>query len=168
MEIDIKQLKSLMRALRRYDLNEIEIRQGDEEIVIRRGGAHASSPVGSMAFPMTTAARGVANAPAEFVANVQGPPCIPPPPPPTSAEDPSIVYQTSLLVGTFYRSPSPSAKPFVEVGSTVKAGQVLCIIEAMKLMNEIEAEVDGTVVEVLVENGKPVEFGEKLFKIKKS
>jgi acetyl-CoA carboxylase biotin carboxyl carrier protein len=91
-----------------------------------------------------------------------------PPPPSPSIDDPSIAYQTSLLVGTFYRAPSPSAKSFVEVGSTVKAGQVLCIIEAMKLMNEIEAEVDGTIVEILVENGKPVEFGEKLFKIKKS
>jgi acetyl-CoA carboxylase biotin carboxyl carrier protein len=156
-----------MRALRRYDLSEIEIRQGDEEIVIRRGGAHGSSSMGSMAFPMTTGARGVANAP-EYVANVQGPPSVPPPPPAASIDDPSIAYQTSLLVGTFYRSPSPSAKPFVEVGSTVKAGQVLCIIEAMKLMNEIEAEIDGTIVEILVENGKPVEFGEKLFKIKKS
>ena len=168
MEIDIKQLKSLLRALRRYDLNEIEIRQGDEEIVIRRGGAHSSSGFAPSAFPMTTAARGAANASADFVANVQGPPSYMPPPPAPSGDDPSVFMQTSLLVGTFYRSPSPTAKAFVEVGQTVKAGQVICIIEAMKLMNEIECEVDGTVAEILVENGKPVEFGEKLFKIKKS
>ncbi len=166
MEIDIKQLKSLMRALRRYDLNEIEIRQGDEEIVIRRGGAHTGGGLGPTAFPMTTGARGVANAPADLIAGVHGPSgdstAL------VSNEDPSIVMVPTPLVGTFYRSSSPTAKPFVEVGSTVKAGQVLCIVEAMKLMNEIESDVDGTVIEILVENGKPVEFGEKLFKIKKN
>ena len=73
------------------------------------------------------------------------------------------VFVTSPFVGTFYRSPSPDADAFVEVGDEIAAGQVLCIVEAMKLMNEIEAEVAGTVVEVLVENGKAVEFGDKLF-----
>lgn len=164
MEIDIKQLKSLMRALRRYDLTEIEIRQGDEEIVIRRGSVSTSSAAFSpVAFPMTTAARGVPTTPASFSE-------VAPAAPPRAevAEDASIVTVTSPLVGTFYRAPAPGAKPFVEVGSQVRAGTVLCIIEAMKLMNEIESEVEGTVVEILVENGKPVEFGEKLFKIKKS
>ena len=75
---------------------------------------------------------------------------------------------TSPFVGTFYRSPSPDAPPFVEVGSVVRAGQTLCIIEAMKLMNEIEAECAGTVVEVFAQNGKSVEFGQKLFRIKKA
>jgi acetyl-CoA carboxylase biotin carboxyl carrier protein len=167
MEIDIKQLKSLMRALRRYDLSEIEIRQGDEEIVIRRGGVSqgGGAMLGPSAFPMTTAARGVPTAPPNLAEAVGAMPSIPPPPP---VEDASIVTVTSPLVGTFYRAPAPGAKPFVEVGSQVKAGTVLCIVEAMKLMNEIESETDGTVVEILVENGKPVEFGEKLFKIKKS
>ena len=166
MEIDIKQLKSLMRALRRYDLTEIEIRQGDEEVVIRRGGVHSSSGFVPAAFPMTTGARGVANAPADLIANVHAPAnsvaLV------ASGDDPSLHTVTSPLVGTFYRSPSPNSKAFVEVGSTVKAGQVVCIVEAMKLMNEIESDVDGVVTEILVENGKPVEFGEKLFKIKKT
>ena len=73
---------------------------------------------------------------------------------------------TSPFVGTFYRAPSPDSSPFVDVGTRVKKGQVLCIVEAMKLMNEIEAEVDGTIVQILVENGQPVEYGEPLFKIK--
>lgn len=167
MEIDIKQLKSLMRALRRYDLSEIEIRQGDEEIIIRRS-VSGSSGVMVPAFPMTTAAREAPVAPPGAMENVTAPPSIPPPPAAAEAEDESIVVVTSPLVGTFYRAPGPGARPFVEVGSQVKRGQVLCIIEAMKLMNEIESEYDGTVVEILVENGKPVEFGEKLFKIKKS
>ena len=83
------------------------------------------------------------------------------------AHDESVVYVTSPFVGTFYRSPSPDAPPFVEVGSSIREGQALCIVEAMKLMNEIEADCSGTIVEVLVENGKPVEFGQKLFKVKK-
>ncbi len=76
-----------------------------------------------------------------------------------------LITVTSPIVGTFYRSPSPEAEPFVEVGSNVNKGQVLCIVEAMKLMNEIESEVDGVVVKGLVENGQPVEYGEPLFLI---
>jgi acetyl-CoA carboxylase biotin carboxyl carrier protein len=168
MEIDIKQLKSLMRALRRYDLSEIEIRQGDEEIVIRRGGVSqgGAATFAPAAFPMTTAARGIPTAAPNLPEHLGGLPSIAPPAAPS--EDASIVTVTSPLVGTFYRAPAPGAKSFVEVGTQVKAGSVLCIVEAMKLMNEIESEYEGTVVEILVENGKPVEFGEKLFKIKKS
>ncbi|HYO94540.1 MAG TPA: acetyl-CoA carboxylase biotin carboxyl carrier protein [Polyangiaceae bacterium] len=84
------------------------------------------------------------------------------------AADPSIVYITSPFVGTFYRAASPEAANFVEEGSSVKSGQTLCIIEAMKLMNEIEAEFACTVVEVLADNGKSVEFGQKLFKVRKT
>ena len=84
--------------------------------------------------------------------------------PPRAAEKPGFVV-AAPLVGTFYRSPSPDSPPFVEVGSTVKKGQVLCIVEAMKLMNEIEAEVAGTVAEILVQNGSPVEFGQPLFRL---
>ncbi len=80
-------------------------------------------------------------------------------------EEARVITVTSPIVGTFYRSPSPEADPFVEVGSKVKKGQVLCIIEAMKLMNEIESDVDGIVIKILVENGQPVEYGEPLFLI---
>ncbi|NWF51512.1 MAG: acetyl-CoA carboxylase biotin carboxyl carrier protein [Nitrospirae bacterium] len=80
-------------------------------------------------------------------------------------EETRVITVTSPIVGTFYRAPSPEAEPFVEVGSKVKKGQVLCIIEAMKLMNEIESEIDGIVIKILVENGQPVEYGEPLFLI---
>jgi len=90
----------------------------------------------------------------------------PAPAAPREDEDLSIV--TSPIVGTFYRTPSPDAPPFVEVGSRVKKGQILCIVEAMKLMNEIESEFEGEVVEVSVANGQPVEYGEALFKIRKA
>ncbi len=79
-----------------------------------------------------------------------------------------VAYVTSPFVGTFYRAPGPDSANFVEVGSTVKKGQPLCIVEAMKLMNEIEAELGGTILEILVDNGKSVEFGQKLFKVKKA
>ncbi len=80
--------------------------------------------------------------------------------------DPSIQVVTSPMVGTFYRAPDPTAAPFVDIGDTVKKGQTLCIVEAMKLMNEIESDVDGTILEIFAENAKPVEFGQKLFAIK--
>jgi acetyl-CoA carboxylase biotin carboxyl carrier protein len=79
-----------------------------------------------------------------------------------------FVYVTTPFVGTFYRAPAPDAAPFVEVPGPVRRGQVLCIVEAMKLMNELESEFAGTIIECLVENGNPVEFGQKLFKIKKA
>ncbi len=83
----------------------------------------------------------------------------------TAEEETRLITITSPIVGTFYRASSPEAAPFVEVGLRVKKGQVLCIVEAMKLMNEIECEIDGTVIKVLVENGQPVEYGEPLFLI---
>lgn len=165
MKIDIEQIKSLMRALRRYDLTELELRQGNEAIVLRRQ-VQSRGSAAPHEFPMATGGRAPAMGPANLMdAAVPLPPGVPsiPPPPP---DDDSIVTVTSPLVGTFYRAPSPTAKPFVEVGSSVKVGGVLCIVEAMKLMNDIESEVEGTVLECLVENGKPVEFGEKLFRIK--
>ncbi len=82
--------------------------------------------------------------------------------------DGNVSYITSPFVGTFYRSPGPDVAPFVDVGTHVRKGQVLCIVEAMKLMNEIESEIEGTVLQVLVENGQPVEYGEPLFKIKQA
>ena len=164
MEIDIKQLKSLMRALRRYGLSEIELRQGDEEIVIRRG-AGVSGAAAPTSFPMTTAARGFSEAHTDMIT---GMPATTSKSAAPAADDGSVAVITSPLVGTFYRSPAPGVKSFVEVGSKVKVGEVVCIVEAMKLMNEIESDAEGIVAEILVDNGKPVEFGEKLFKIKKA
>jgi len=92
----------------------------------------------------------------------------PPPGGPPVVEEEEAYILTSPFVGTFYRAPSPDSPPFSEVGTVVKPGQALCIIEAMKLMNEIESDVAGTVLDILVENGKPVEFGQKLFRIRKA
>jgi acetyl-CoA carboxylase biotin carboxyl carrier protein len=108
-----------------------------------------------------------ATAPARAAAVAAAAPVAPAPAPESAAPASGpAVYITSPFVGTFYRSPSPDAPPFVDVGSRVKKGQVLCIVEAMKLMNEIESEVDGAIVAVLAENGQPVEFGEPLFQIR--
>ena len=150
MDIDLTQLRDLMRALQDFDVNELELEQGEQRIVLRRGAVHGT-------MTMTQAAM----AP-------MAPGSIPPPAATATAAaaDESGVFVTSPFVGTFYRAPSPDAAPFVEVGSTIKAGQALCIVEAMKLMNEIEAEISGTIVEILIENGKPVEYGDRLFRVK--
>jgi acetyl-CoA carboxylase biotin carboxyl carrier protein len=147
MEIDMKQLRELMRALRQFDLSEIELRQGDQRIAVRRNATKVSAPADSPSVAPRTPA----------------PEAGPTPP----AEEIGVTYITSPFVGTFYRSPSPEAPPFVDVGSMISVGQVVCIIEAMKLMNEIETEASGRVMEVLAENGKPVEYGQRLFKLQK-
>jgi acetyl-CoA carboxylase biotin carboxyl carrier protein len=156
MEIDLKQLRELMRAMKQLDVNELEIEQDDQRIYLRRGGE--SSPLAvapAMMHPGT--------------ATLPPPPLTPsvaPAPTAVSDDDANIAYITSPFVGTFYRSPSPDAPSFAEVGQKIAPGQVLCIVEAMKLMNEIEAEISGVILDVLVENGKPVEFGDRLFKVK--
>jgi len=86
--------------------------------------------------------------------------------PPIPVEEPGTIYVKSPMVGTFYRSPSPESKPFVDVGSKIEDNTLVCIIEAMKIMNEIQAETSGTVLEVLIENGQPVEYGQRLFKLR--
>ncbi len=159
MNIDIEQIERLMRALREHDFHKVEIQQGEERISLERGAApvmvSAGAPVMS-AFPMPTGERERATGIDEVRA------------PAAPAADPGLVTVSSPLVGTFYRSPSPDARPFVEVGSLVRKGTVVCIIEAFKLMNEIESEVDGVVAEVVVENGKPVEFGQALLRVRRS
>jgi acetyl-CoA carboxylase biotin carboxyl carrier protein len=87
---------------------------------------------------------------------------------PAPAEEPGISFVKSPMVGTFYRAPSPESKPFVDVGSKIEDNSLVCIIEAMKIMNEIQAETKGTVVEILVENGQPVEYGQRLFKLRQN
>ncbi len=159
MDIDIDQLVRLMKALEEHDFSRVEIVKGDERITLERPGNAAAPawPAGVPAFPMPTAER-------ERPTGMGGVDAAAPAPP----SDPSLVAVTSPLVGTFYRAPSPDARPFVEVGSHVRKGTVLCIIEAFKLMNEIECEVDGTVAEILVENGKPVEFGQALLRVRRA
>jgi acetyl-CoA carboxylase biotin carboxyl carrier protein len=148
--MDIRKVKKLIDLLEESGINEIEIHEGEESVRITRA---ASGPQGYFAPPMpmpvaptTTAPAAAATAPAETV-----------------AKEPKGHRVTSPMVGTFYRAPSPGARPFVEVGSTVEVGDTLCIIEAMKMLNPIEADKAGAVREALVENGHPVEYGQPLF-----
>lgn len=148
-------VKKLVQLVEKGEVTHIAWKRGAEEVVVRR----------------EVAAVAVSAAPVAHHAPVSAP--VPPPPAPSvpakgaeakAADKPGVVV-SSPFVGTFYRAPSPESPPFVEVGAKVKKGQALCIVEAMKLMNEIEAEVDGTVAEILVQNATPVEFGEALFRI---
>jgi acetyl-CoA carboxylase biotin carboxyl carrier protein len=150
--MDLRKLKKLIDLVQESGIAELEITEGEEKVKIVKGG-RAMPEVAAM-LPAPTAAPAPA-APAGAA-------------PPTPAEVPPKVeghVLKSPMVGTFYRAPSPGAKPFVEVGDTVKAGQTVCIIEAMKLLNEIEADKDGVVKAVLAENGQPVEYGEPLLAI---
>ena len=152
--MDLRKLKKLIDLVEESGIAEIEVTEGEEKVRITRSvAAPAVQTVYAPAAPVQAAP--VAAAPAPSAA-----PAAPAPAP--AARDLSSA-QKSPMVGTFYRSASPSAPAFVEVGQTVKAGDTLCIIEAMKLMNEIEAEKSGVIKEILVENGQPVEFGEPLF-----
>ena len=150
--MDLRKLKKLIDLVEESGIAEIEVTEGEEKVRITRSLAAPQ--------PVYAAAPAVAAAPAPAVdaaapAAAAGAPAAP-------ARDLSKA-QTSPMVGTFYRAPGPNAPVFVEVGQSVNAGDTLCIIEAMKLMNEIEAERSGVVKEILVENGQPVEFGEPLF-----
>jgi acetyl-CoA carboxylase biotin carboxyl carrier protein len=162
--LDVDALRQIVEILEASDVTRLVWKRGEEKLFIRRGHApettivhHAPAPVSSgPAVEYTTPASGPrVAAPAPAAA-----PAAPAP----AAEKPGHQV-TSPFVGTFYRTPAPDQPPFVDVGSVVKKGQVLCIIEAMKLMNEIESEVSGRVAEILVENGRPVEFGQALFRI---
>jgi len=147
----------LVDALEDSDVRTLLWTRGGEKIVIRRGPA-----------PVAVAAPAAAAAPLPLIASIAAPvpaaPASAPKAPEKAPEKPGHVV-TSPFVGTFYRAPSPDSTAFADVGTVVKKGQVLCIVEAMKLMNEIEAEVDGKITEIFVLNATPVEFGEKLFRI---
>jgi len=142
--------EALAAVLDRHDLNEVEADDGVIHVRLRRGG--------EVAAQVHTLAPAIAQAPSTATASGSTGRA--------ETSDGNISYISSPFVGTFYRSPGPDSAPFVDEGSKVKKGQTLCIIEAMKLMNEIPAEVDATIVQCLVENGQPVEYGEPLFKIK--
>ena len=145
--MDLRKLKKLIDLVQESGIAELEVTEGEEKVRIARGGAVtvAQAQAASAAAPATAPAP--APAPAA-------------PEPPAASDGHAM---KSPMVGTFYRAPSPDAKPFVEVGQVVKEGQTICVIEAMKLMNEIEADASGTVKAVLVENGQPVEYGQALF-----
>ena len=155
--MDIRKVKKLIELLEESGVSEIEIKEGEESVRISRhptGVVHAFAAPPAYAAPAPTAPAG---APAGAAG---GPAAAAAPAAPAHSPD-SIV--TAPMVGTFYAAPAPGAKPFVEIGSEVKPGDVLCIIEAMKMMNQIESDKAGRVVSVLAKNGDPVEFGQTLF-----
>jgi acetyl-CoA carboxylase biotin carboxyl carrier protein len=155
--INVEELKRILELARDHDLSELELESEGFKMRLRKGGPVVVQPV--MPAAAVAAAHPVA-APA-------------PPPLPAAAPAPAVdvdmelAIVTSPIVGTFYRAPDPNAPPFVQPGDRVRKGQTLCIIEAMKMMNNIDSEYEGTVVKVFVENGQPVQYGERLFAIKR-
>lgn len=150
--MDLRKIKTLIDLVEQSGISELEVREGEESVRISRQIQAAPAPIYA-APPPPAAVAAPAPAPAAAPAAAAAP----------AVDNRHIVK--SPMVGTFYRSPSPGAKSFVEVGQTVKAGQVLCIIEAMKMLNQIESDKAGVVVEVLAENEKAVEFDQPLFAI---
>ncbi len=146
--MDLRKLKKLIDLVQESGIAELEITEGEEKVrIVRAGGGSGAAQT---AIAIDSAVPQVA------------------PPAPMAAEIPPVPeghVVKAPMVGTFYRAASPGAKPFVDVGDSVKKGQTICIIEAMKLMNEIEADADGVIKEILLENGQPVEYGEPLFVI---
>jgi len=154
-----KKIKEMVELMRDFDLVEIEIKDGEREIKLRKGGKEADNmpqinPMSFQTVPMPAGpAQGATPAPAGE----------------TPAEkDPSLYEFKSPMVGSFYRAPSPESPPYATEGDKVNKESILCIVEAMKVMNEIKAEINGEVLEILVENGEAVEFGQPLFLIKLS
>lgn len=150
--MDIRKIKKLIELLEESNIGELEIREGEETVRISRNGV-----MPMMAAPMAYAAPPVAAAPAPTAAPVAEAPA--------AAPVLSGHVVKSPMVGTFYRSPSPESPMFAEVGQSVKIGDVLCIVEAMKMMNQIEADKAGVIKAVLVEDGAPVEFDQPMFTI---
>jgi acetyl-CoA carboxylase biotin carboxyl carrier protein len=153
---DIRQLLELVRE---HDLTEFEVEQPDFKLRVKKGATQVVTHVTQappMGMPVAMPAAQAPAAPAPAGASPQG----------EAEEGPELAIVKSPIVGTFYRSAEPGAKSFVEVGDTVRKGQVLCIIEAMKLMNEIDSEYDGEIANIYIENGQPVQYGERLFAIR--
>ena len=154
--MNVDEIRQILDMMREHDLLEFELEQGDVKLRLRKGGP-PGPPTVLQGPPQGPVALGAVPA----AAVPDGAPALAPP-----AEEMDLVIVKSPIVGTFYRSSEPGARPFVEVGQDVRTGQVLCIIEAMKLMNEINAEHEGEIVRVFVENGQPVQYGERLFAIR--
>jgi acetyl-CoA carboxylase biotin carboxyl carrier protein len=152
--MDLRKLKKLIDLVQESGIAELEITEGEERVRIARGGVVNVTP---LAAPAASAAL----APPASAAPGAPPAAAPAAAEPAAGQEGHVVK--SPMVGTFYRAPAPDAKPFIEVGGAVKEGQTICVIEAMKLMNEIEADASGTIKAILVENGQPVEYGQALF-----
>ena len=157
MQLDHDQLRELLTFLGESDIQELRLEGEDFRLVVRRN-LPTAAPTAQEATPLPVVAASPPTPPVPVVA------AVPSPPPPSSRSD--LQPLTAPMVGTFYRSPAPGEPAFVELGSRIQAGQPVCILEAMKLMNELEADISGEVVEILVESGTPVEFGQVLMRIR--
>jgi acetyl-CoA carboxylase biotin carboxyl carrier protein len=156
---DLDRLQQLFEVMNRNEIGELEWKHQGEEIRVRHRSSFVAAAPAQVSVPVHAPGLPAPSVPASVAAPAAAP-LAPPKPAPKTTKD-----VASPFVGTFYRAGSPTAEPYVKEGQIVKRGDVLCIIEAMKLMNEIEAEFSGKVVSILVENGQPVEFGEPLFSI---
>jgi acetyl-CoA carboxylase biotin carboxyl carrier protein len=157
-----KELKELIDFLIEKDITEFELERGDVKVRIKRGTPELASP--SPAERIITV-----HTPSSPLPQVQAPPTAPAPAAPAPAAAPvqeDLHMVRSPIVGTYYESPSPGSPPFVKPGDMVEVGQIICIVEAMKLMNEIEADASGEIVKMLVANGQPIEYGQELFAIR--
>ncbi len=182
MQLDLNELRELLAAIDQTGISELTLKSGDFELIVRKGVlpldripslGESANPAGLSSFAVSSsvAPSGISAASGEFsgrthetvqsasAVSVATPSAAPP------SMDSKWVDVISPMVGTFYRAPAPDELPFVEVGDRIKTGQTVCIIEAMKLMNEIEAEVSGQVMEILVQNAEPVEYGQVLMRI---
>ncbi|TVQ63309.1 MAG: acetyl-CoA carboxylase biotin carboxyl carrier protein [Spirulina sp. DLM2.Bin59] len=153
MSIDFQEIRELLGAIAQTDITEFSLKGEAFELTVKKGQSQGI-PMAAIPVPPTPPTLPI-NPPAPVVDT----------PPPAPTVDPKWVEITSPMVGTFYRAPAPTEPAFVEVGDRVTSGNTVCIIEAMKLMNEIEAEITGQIMEILVENGEPVEFGQPLMRV---
>ena len=153
MQFDHQQLRDLLDQLSKSDIQEFRLEAEDFRLEVRRNLPAVVTAAAPLAAPLPAAPLPAAAPPA-------------PPPPATAASRGDLQPITAPMVGTFYRSPAPGEPPFVDLGTRIRAGQTVCILEAMKLMNELESDVAGEVVEILVDSGTPVEFGQVLMRIR--
>ena len=172
MPLDLTELRALLAAIDQTDIAEFSLKSADFELSVRRGVRSAGKLYALDAAPLSSGNGGSAIVPSFPAAEAASPPILDrssensiPPSPSIGKNDRRLVDITSPMVGTFYRAPAPDEPPFVEVGDRIQSGQAVCIVEAMKLMNEIEAEVAGEIVEILVANGEPVEYGQAVMRV---
>ena len=168
--MDFRKIKALIEVVTEKDIAELEVESSEGKIRIRRDTTRSRAEQGPQPYVVVSSSALPAAGPPALESSAPSlpgaDPAFAPASQPDKAEEEDLAVVTAPIVGTFYEASSPDAPPFVEVGDTVKAGQVLCIIEAMKLMNEIEAEAAGVIEKKFVSNAQPVEFGEALFAIK--
>lgn len=172
MELDLNALRELLAVLNQTEITELSLKSADFELTVRKGSSLSDRPLERLsppqALPLDQEIRAMPPdppvRPTAAPAGAVGSSASPPPASPPQAESKWVAIK-SPMVGTFYRAPGPNEPPFVEVGDRIRVGQTICIIEAMKLMNEIEAEVSGQVMEIVVANGNPVEFDQILMRI---